>query len=246
MLLYYITDRRALGSDEPTRRRRLLEKIAEAARAGVEYIQLREKDLSIRDLESLGRDAVAAVRAASDHSEASTKWKIVNRKSQILVNSRLDVALATGADGVHLPSNDMSPSDARSIFDHATRSSKLETRNAVVASSCHTLDEVRLAESHGADFAVFGPVFEKTGEGVRPGSGLAALRAACHRGAPPDRKTESAYMGAMPVLALGGVTLENARACLDAGAAGIAAIRLFQEHDILAVVHTLRALTPDS
>ncbi len=239
MFLYYITDRRALGSDEPTRRRRLLEKISEAARAGVDYIQLREKDLSIRDLESLARDAVGTIRA---HRNS----KLETRNSKLLINSRLDVALATGADGVHLPMGDLSPSDARSIFDRATRNSKLETRNAVIACSCHTLDEVRLAESHGADFAVFGPVFEKTGEGARPGWGLAALRAACHRGAPPDRKTESAYVGAMPVLALGGVTLENARTCLDAGAAGIAAIRLFQEHDILPVVHTLRALTPGS
>src|SRR5215471_6954846 len=92
-LLYYITDRRAFAADEPSRLRRLIEKIAEAARAGIHYIQLREKDLPTRELESLTREAVALLN----------KLKTENRKlrTTLLINSRTDVALATGADGVH-------------------------------------------------------------------------------------------------------------------------------------------------
>jgi thiamine-phosphate pyrophosphorylase len=99
----------------------------------------------------------------------------------------------------------------------------------VVGVSCHSVAEVSEAEEQGADFAVFAPVFEKKDTaGVRP-AGLEALHQACLR--------------KIPVLALGGVKLENARACLDAGAAGIAAIRLFQENDLAEVVSTLRGLT---
>src|SRR5450755_3340018 len=93
-LLYYITDRTAFAPDEPTRRRRLLEKISEAARAGVDYIQLREKDLPTRDLESLARKAARIV----------AQLRTANRdlRTVLLINSRTDVALAVGADGVHL------------------------------------------------------------------------------------------------------------------------------------------------
>src|ERR1700739_2972841 len=94
-LLYYITDRTAFATDEPTRRRRLLEKISEAARAGVDYIQLREKDLPTRELESLAREAVHAVRNV-------TKLATGNRqlRTALLINSRTDIALAVQADGV--------------------------------------------------------------------------------------------------------------------------------------------------
>jgi thiamine-phosphate pyrophosphorylase len=115
---------------------------------------------------------------------------------------------------------------------------KSETRNWVIAVSCHTPAEVRMAEAQGADFAVFAPVFEKTGSPQRPGVGLAALRQAC-AGAAAAKNVEGVPAGRMPVLALGGVTPENARACMDAGAAGIAAIRLFQENDIALVVESL-------
>lgn len=228
MLLYYITDRTQFPGDERARRKHLLEKVAEAARVGVEYIQLREKDLSARELESLARQALAKL-ATGDR----------RLPTRVLINSRIDVALAVGAHGVHLPAGDLAASDARSIWEKANRNVKHETRNCIVAVSCHSLDDVRAAESHGADFAVFGPVFEKRGEPGRE-QGLEALRKVCHRGVPPDRKTESVATGAMPVLALGGITLENAPACIAAGAAGIAAIRLFQENDIAAVVRQLR------
>jgi thiamine-phosphate pyrophosphorylase len=93
----------------------------------------------------------------------------------------------------------------------------------VIAVSCHTLEEVTQAARNAATFAVFAPIFEK--KDAHP-AGLAALKAACQT--------------AIPVLALGGITVSNAHSCLEAGAAGIAAIRLFQENDIAAIVRRLR------
>jgi len=111
-LLYYITDRTALAADEPARRRRLLEKIAEAARAGVDYIQLREKDLPTRELESLAREAVRAIRKAR-------KLATGNRQlaTALLINSRTDVALAVEAGGVHLRSDDVSALEVRTTWE---------------------------------------------------------------------------------------------------------------------------------
>jgi len=244
VLLYYITDRKQFPGPEPRRRELLLAKISEAARAGVDYVQLREKDLPARELETLARHAVTICRETR------------NRKpeTKLLINSRSDIALATGADGVHLPSDEISASDVRAIGSSAsTRNSKLEalcgreaersaagsrqpksrakrgisetSRNCIIAVSCHTAEEVRQAESQGADFAVFGPVFEKVGTPLR--LGLAGLRAACQ-------------VGRLPLLAIGGVTLDSAAACIEAGAAGVAAIRLFQENDVREIVDKLR------
>ena len=219
--LYYITDRQLFPGPEPHRRERLLTKISEAARAGVDYVQLREKDLLGRELEALARQAVQICREIRNEE----------RETRLLVNSRSDIALATGAAGVHLPSDDISASDARATWSAAlARDSRLETRSFVIAVSCHSVEEVRLAHSRGADFAVFGPVFEKIGTSLR--AGIDALRAACR-------------VSPMPVLAIGGVTLENALACIEAGAAGIAAIRLFQENEIIQVVEMLQKKVND-
>ena len=222
MLLYYITDRSQLPGSGPQRRARLLKKIADAARAAVDFIQLRERDLCARDLESLAHEALSVIRACSQPA---------TRTSRLLINHRCDIALAVGADGVHLRSDDIPASDARTLL------SKNGKRETLVAASCHSPAEIALAESHGADFAVFAPVFEKSG---RPGAGLAALREACDRTARPDPKVEGAIVHTMPVFALGGITLENARTCMEAGAAGIAGIRLFQGNDIAEVVSQLR------
>src|SRR4029077_13574446 len=103
--LYYITDRTAFPGDELARRRRLLEKIREAAIAGVDFIQLREKDIPTRDLETLAREAVSAI----------AQLRIENRELRtfLLINSRTDLALAVQADGVHLRSDDISPQEVR-------------------------------------------------------------------------------------------------------------------------------------
>ena len=218
MLLYYITDSRQLASDYKERARLLLQCIQAAARAGVDAIQLREKDLSARALSDL------AVRAANiiDAAIPTRKWK-----TQLLINSRVDIALACGADGVHLRSDDISPADARAVLMNAG------VATSTIAISCHTLEEVELAEGHGADFAVFGPVFGKVGVN-NSGVGTAALSQACRERAvakPP-----------MPVLALGGIDLSNARECLQVRAAGIAGIRLFQSGNVGETVSRLREL----
>ena len=225
MVFYYITDRGQFAGSPGQQRTRLLAKIAEASRAGVDLIQLREKDLAARDLEVLAREAVATVRE-----------NCRTNSTQLLINSRLDIAIAAGAGGVHLPADDIAASEARVIF------SKAGVHSPMIGVSCHSLSEVRLAESHGADFAVFGPVFEKSGA---PGQGLAVLRAVC--GKVPARGVEAAIpAGTMPVLALGGVTLKNAAACLEAGAAGVAAIRLFQENEIAGVVEKIKTCHRDT
>jgi thiamine-phosphate pyrophosphorylase len=203
--LYYITNRRQFPGPAREQQRALLEKIRQCGAAGVDYVQLREKDLDIRALEELARHAAAALGGS---------------RTRLLINSRTDVALACGAHGVHLPANDLAASEVRAIF------ARVSTEKAVVAVSAHSADEAAYAESHGADFAVFAPVFEKAGD-ANP-AGLDRLRRIC-------RQTSS-----MPVLALGGVTLENARLCLEAGAAGLAGIRLFQENDVQDVMDFFR------
>jgi thiamine-phosphate pyrophosphorylase len=221
-LLYYITDRTAFPGDEPARRRSLLEKIAEAARAGIDYIQLREKNLSTRDLELLAREAVEIV--------AELRTENRDLRAALLINSRTDVALAVAADGVHLRSNDASPEDVRKVWQRhdecgagAPAPANLP-REPLIAVSCHSPAEVAQAAASHATFVVFAPVFGK--KDAKPAD-LLALQQAC--------------VANIPVLALGGITLTNAHSCLKAGAAGIAAIRLFQENDVAKVAKQLRS-----
>lgn len=184
MRRYYITDRRTCPGS-------LLDCIERNARRGCSWIQLREKDLAPRDLLDLARAALARVRR---HGTA------------ILVNGRLDVALAAGAHGVHLPAGSPAPRDLRPVVPSGF----------LIAVSTHTVDEVCRAEREGADLAVFGPVFptrSKPGQGEIPG--LDGLREAC-------------AAASLPVAALGGITAERIAACADAGAAGIAGISMFQ------------------
>jgi thiamine-phosphate pyrophosphorylase len=195
----------------------LLAKVAEAVRARVDYVQLREKDLSTRELERLGIDCAEIIQ----------RLRTENRefKTRLLINSRSDIALAAGADGVHLRSDDVSASTARSVWSKVMARSRSATRGSVIAVSCRTSSDVLRAESEGADLVVFAPVFGKMGARDSEPRGLPALREAC--------------AGKIPVLALGGVTLGNADSCLAAGAAGVAGIRLFQENRIEDVVQTL-------
>ena len=208
MLLYYITDRRQFQGTEAERRERLLAKISEAARCGVDLVQLREKDLATCELEFLAHEAIKKIRAAG----ATTR---------LLINSRVDVALAVGADGLHLRSRDISPEEVRRIWNLAAGPG-----TPMIAVSCHTEEEVRVSAQARADYAVFAPIFEKTGTPQL--LGLERLRAACRH--------------EIPVLALGGIQVENARSCIQAGAKGIAAIRLFQENQIQELIAELRSL----
>jgi thiamine-phosphate pyrophosphorylase len=214
LLLYYITDRAQFAGDEDSRRRALLDKIAEAAACGVDFIQLREKDLPTRELELLSRAAVQIVQEYSRHGTRRVP------RTRFLINSRVDVAITCRADGVHLRSDDISPRDVRNVW------AACQETEPFVAVSCHTAGEVARAASEGADLAVFAPVFEKKDIGGVPAAGLAALHDAGQQN--------------IPVLALGGINLTNAQSCLEAGAAGIAGIRIFQDGDIAAVVRALR------
>jgi thiamine-phosphate pyrophosphorylase len=216
MLLYYISDRKAFPGADVQQRAALLGRVSDCARAGVNYIQLREKDLSARELERLARQAVQAVR---DNS-ATTK---------LLVNSRTDVALACGADGVHLPADELAASEVRALW------MKRRDSEPLVGVSAHSVDDLRCLQVQGADFAVLAPIFEKVETGT-PGIGLEVLRAASQL---PVNGTRS---GNFAVLALGGVTVSNARSCIEAGAAGVAGIRLFQRGDVFETVRRLREL----
>ena len=197
MLFYYITDRNQFPGDERTRRVKLVDKIQEATQAGVDFIQIREKDLLARELELLACEVLTAIRPP---------------KTRVLLNSRGDVALACKADGVHLRSDDIPVEDARRIGKRIPQ--------WLVFVSCHSAADVQRAK--GADMAIFAPVFEKEGS---QSTGLEGLHAACGVG--------------MPVLALGGVTVANAASCIQAGAVGIAGIRLFQENNVAEVVRAL-------
>ena len=143
MKRYYITDRKAVGGFRP-----LLEVIRDQMHLGVDYIQIREKDITARELFEFTL-AVLECRAEGGNNHLHTK---------ILVNTRADVAAATGADGVHLPAS--APSEV--------------LPDLMVVRSCHTLEEVATAQ---ADFVTFGPIFESPGKGAP--LGLEALRQAC-------------------------------------------------------------------
>ena len=124
----------------------------------------------------------------------------------VLVSSRVDLALATGAAGVHLPENDLPPAAARALLGDGR----------LLGRSVHSVDAARQAALEGADYLLFGPVFPTASHPGRPAMGLAALR-------------EVAGAVNVPVLAIGGVDAERARACREAGAAGFAAIGYFKQ-----------------
>ena len=209
MLLYYITDRRSFAGNDADQRVALLRRVGEAARAGVDCVQLREKDLGSADLELLAREALRQVRANS-------------AAAKLLINSRVDVALAVGVDGVHLPANSPAVSAIRKEWMQQSDC------DPVIAVSAHTIGDVQRAVEDRASFAVLAPIFEKAATGAN--------------GIGPDVLREACASSSIPVLALGGVTLGNARACLEAGASGIAGIRLFQEGAVSRTVDALRWL----
>jgi thiamine-phosphate pyrophosphorylase len=202
----YVTDRRALeaaltpsksppGTPSPLPARTLHDSIRRAAAAGATWIQIREKDLDARSLVDLARFAVAETLAAG---------------VRVYVNDRLDVALATGAAGVHLGEKSL-PLGAVIEWRRSTGRSDFQ-----VGVSCHSLESARAAEQGGADYIFFGPVYATPSKAAYGApQGIERLREVC-------RSVE------IPVLAIGGINLENAGACLEAGAAGIAAIRMFQ------------------
>ncbi len=198
-LLCYITDRKALPGED------LLPIIEQAVAAGIDLIQIRERDLPVRRLLALVEETVKRAGAGP---------------TRILVNDRLDVAVAASAAGVHLPARGFPVEEVRRSYPEL-----------LIGASTHNLDELRRAADGGADFAVFGPVFETPSKKTYgPPVGL-------------EKLTEAVRAVNIPLLALGGVTLENAADCLRAGAAGLAAISLFQQSaDLEETTKRLRAL----
>jgi len=189
-----------------------------AAAAGVDWIQIREKDLSGRDSGLLTREALQRAAKSLASNAAPTR---------ILVNDRLDVALSEGAGGVHLSENSLPLPEAKRLV----RAQAL-SQDFLIGVSCHSLEAARSAASGGADYLFFGPIFSTPSK--------AAF------GAPQglERFAEVCRAVSIPVLAIGGITLANASACLAAGASGIAAIRLFQDaRDMSCLVQSLRKLT---
>ena len=215
-LLCYVTDLRAVSSAESGgAREALLERIAEVAAAGVDWIQIREKHLVAKECSALVCDAMMRVVKATPRGGAATR---------MLVNDRLDVAFAAQAGGVHLAENSLPPGEAKRLVRE-----RGPERDFLVGVSCHSLEAAQAAEQGGADYIFFGPVFSTPSKAAygEP-QGLARL-------------TEICRAVSIPVLAIGGITIENFTACISAGASGIAAIRLFQDASNLpTLVQSLR------
>jgi thiamine-phosphate pyrophosphorylase len=202
MLRYAITSRALYPGDELQQQTALLRQASRWIADDIDIIQLREKDLSATNIAALAREILLAIAMTTS-------------PTKLLINSRPDIALATGAHGIHLTAapDELTPAQVRSLYVSANLPAP------VITVSCHTLEDVRRAHENHADALLFAPVFEKilAGQIITPGQGIDRLRAACLAASP------------IPVYALGGVTLENAPACLEAGAAGIAGIRLFHQ-----------------
>jgi thiamine-phosphate pyrophosphorylase len=210
----YVTDRKSLGDGPDCAAVR--EKIQMAIEAGADWVQIREKDLRGRELADLARGAVAAGRG--------------HASLRVIVNDRLDVALAVGASGVHLGRESLNASEVVRWCRGGNAPAEF-----LLGVSCHSFEEAREAESAGASYVFFGPVFDTPSKrGLGAPQGAARLAEIC-RGV------------RIPVIAIGGVDEGNAAECLRAGAAGIAAIRMFQEADdvleLKDAVQTIRRLT---
>jgi thiamine-phosphate pyrophosphorylase len=178
--LLAISDRTSPGLED------WLRALAGSGLGGLGAVQLREKDMDDRALLELARDARAALPPTIP----------------LLVNGRLDVALAAGADGVHLPADGVPVAPLRARFGSGV----------LIGRSTHSVAEVERARDAGADYVTFGPVWDTPGKGTPVGTGELAR----------------AVAAGVPVYALGGVTLERFGELAAAGAAGVAAIRLFQ------------------
>ncbi len=219
-ILCYVTDRRSFHGELPAELRKiLLNRIEEAARAGVDWIQLREKDLLGRDSAALTREALHRLKKCSS-----------GETPRLLVNDRLDVALAEQAGGVHLSETALPVQEIRRMLQISPAARPLQG-NFLIGASCHSPEAAKSAASTGADYIFFGPVFATPSKAAHgPPQGLERLAVVCS-------SVE------IPVFAIGGITLENAPGCLAVGAAGIAAIRLFQDTaDLPRLVQTLRNL----
>jgi thiamine-phosphate pyrophosphorylase len=203
-IVCYVTDRKSLTGTgtEAALRSTILQNIEVALTAGIDWVQIREKDLPGGQLLELARRMVRLTQEQAAETE---------RPAQIIINDRLDVALAAGAHGVHL-GRESAP--AREVVRWC-RSGNAPDK-FVIGVSCHSVEDAREAENAKADYIFFGPVFETPSkQAFGTSQGLEKLADVC-------RAVQ------MPVVAIGGVNEKNAAGCIRAGAAGIAAIRMFQ------------------
>jgi thiamine-phosphate pyrophosphorylase len=219
-ILCYVTDRHSLpAAPQVDLIQPLLERIATIAAAGVDWVQLREKDLSGKESASLVRQARDHISKQGSHSKSTTR---------IIVNDRLDVALAEQAGGIHLGENSLPVDEAKRLL-LSSPVAQTPVRDFIVGISCHSPEAAKSAASSGADYIFFGPVFatpSKAAYGVPQGL---------------DRLAQVCSSVSIPVLAIGGITLANVSSCLSAGASGIAAIRLFQDAaDPASIVDAIR------
>lgn len=203
-LLYVVTDRLRLeGKRGEGGLDGLIDFLQQASAAGVDMIQIRERDLATRQLMDL-LDRVAG---------------LVGPGIRLLVNDRADVAAARAGVGVHLATRSIPPKAVRAVFG----------TSILIGASTHNLEEVKEAEEGGADFVVFGPVFEtESKRAFGPPVGLESLRAAV-------------AAARIPVLGIGGITVANYQDVLRTGAAGLAAISLFiAANDLIELVGLIR------
>lgn len=206
--LCYVTDRKSLPlSGNQDALDLLVKKIAAVVAAGADWIQIREKDLS-------GKAYASLVREANQHASMSVPPSQVS--TRLIVNDRLDVALAEHAGGVQLGEDSIPAAAAKGLILRAQQDGKLAA-DFLLGASCHSVAAAQSAAEDGADYVFFGPVFATPSKAAY-GTPLGL-----------DRLAEVCAAVKIPVLAIGGITLENAGACLACGAAGIAAIRLFQD-----------------
>jgi thiamine-phosphate pyrophosphorylase len=206
-IVCYVTDRKSLGKSEDGAG--VLGRIRAAIAAGVDWVQIREKDLSGRELLGLAREAVVAGGGA-----------------RVIVNDRVDVALAAGAAGVHLGRESLGARDVVTWCKGGHAPAEF-----LVGVSCHSLNDALEAERAGVEYIFFGPVFDTPSKrGMGEPQGVARLAEICRA-------------VAIPVLAIGGMSEENAAEWIRAGAAGIAAIRMLQDaRDAEALKEVVRRL----
>ncbi len=205
-IVCYVTDRKSLRASQTGLA--LRERIQMAVQAKVDWVQIREKDMPARELVDLVRDAVRAGAALA--SAAGTRDGHV--APRVVVNDRLDVALAAGAAGVHLGRESVNVRDVVKWCRSGNAPPEF-----MIGLSCHSIEEAREAESAGANYILFGPVFETPSKrAFGEPQGIARLAEVC------------ASVG-IRVIAIGGVDEVNAQDCVRTGAGGIAAIRMFQE-----------------
>jgi thiamine-phosphate pyrophosphorylase len=188
-MICLVTDRRRLSSGDAAIER-LVELVAAAGRAGIDVVQVRERDLEARPLVALVERCVAAVEGT---------------RTRVVVNDRVDVAIAAGAAGVHLRGDSMPASAVRKLMPRA-----------LIGRSVHSADEAVAAAAARVDYLIFGTLHETASKPVG------------HRVATIEEFGETCRAAAgIPVLAIGGMTLERAAAAARAGAAGVAGIGLF-------------------